>query len=248
MQTLDTDQHLALLHADIARVAAAVRAGRDRPVAACPGWTVADLAVHLGTVHRWAAEAVATHATERPRGAKEKYGVPADRPDLAEWYEHAAASMLDVLSSADREQTVWTFGDDPTVRFWIRRQSNETLVHRWDAQHAVGADAVDPLDPEHAADAVDELVMSLLPPRTAPAADGATHTFHLHRTDGPGEWFLTLDGDGLRSTRAHEKGDVAIRGAAADLLLFVWHRAAGGLEVFGTDDPVDAWFALLPAF
>jgi uncharacterized protein (TIGR03083 family) len=248
MQTLDSDQHLALLRADVTRIAGAVRVGRDRPVAACPGWTVADLGVHLGIVHRWAAEAVATRATERPTGAKEKYGVPADRPDLADWYEDAAATMLDVLSSADREQTVWTFGDDPTVRFWIRRQANETLVHRWDAQHAVGPDALDPLDPEHAADAVDERVMSLLPPRTAPAADGATHTFHLHRTDGPGEWFLTLDGGGLRSMRAHEKGDVAIRGSAADLLLFVWHRAADGLEVFGTDDPVGAWFALLPAF
>lgn len=249
MQTLDADQHLARLRADVARIAAAVRAGRDRPVAACPGWTVADLAVHLGIVHRWAAEAVATHATERPTGAKEKYGVAVDRPDLADWYEDAAATVLDVLASADREQTVWTFGDDPTVRFWIRRQSNETLVHRWDAQSAVsGAEGVDPIDAEHAADAVDELVMSLLPPRTAAAVDGATHTFHLHRTDGPGEWFLTLDGAGLRSARVHEKGDVAIRGGAADLLLFVWHRAAAGLEVFGTDDPVDTWFSLLPAF
>lgn len=249
MQTLDADRHLALLRADAVRLGAAVRAGRDRPVAACPGWTVADLAVHLGTVHRWAAEAVATSATERPKGAKEKYGVPADRPDLAEWYEDAAATMLDVLSSADPDRPVWTFGDDPTVRFWIRRQSNETLVHRWDAQAAVsGAGGVDPIDPGHAADAVDELVMSLLPPRTAPAADGATHTFHLHRTDGEGEWFLTLDGDGLRSARAHEKGGVAIRGSAADLLLFVWHRAAGGLEVFGTDDPVATWFSVIPAF
>lgn len=248
---MDASQHLAFLRADVARMAAAIRAGRDRPVPSCPGWTVADLAVHLGVVHRWASEAVATNATQRPRGALERYGVPADRPDLAEWYEDAAATLLDTLASADPGSPVWTFGDDRTVRFWIRRQAHEVLVHRWDAQTAVGPDAVDPLDAEHAADAVDELVLSLLPARTPAPPDGTARTFHLHRTDGPGEWFVTVDADGYRAERTHAKGDLAVRGSAADLLLFVWHRSTDGLEVFGADDATaaaDAWFAVLPAF
>lgn len=243
---MDADRHLSYLRADVARMAAAVRAGRDRPVPTCPGWTVGDLAVHLGVVHRWVNEAIVTAATERPRGAMEKYGVAADAPDLAEWYEDAAATLLDTLSTADLDAPVWTFGADPTVRFWVRRQANEVLVHRWDAQRAVGE--ADRLDPDHAADAVDEMVVSLLPPRTRPLEGGGTRTFHLHRTDGPGEWFITVDGDGYRAERAHEKGDVAVRGSAADLLLFVWRRNRDGLEVFGTDDPVDAWFSLIPSF
>ena len=248
---MDPADHLTCLRADVARVAGAVRAGRDRPVASCPGWTVADLAVHLGIVHRWANEAISTNATERPRHAKERYGVPADTPDLAEWYEDAAATLLDTLFTADPESPVWTFGQDPTVRFWIRRQANEVLVHRWDAQTAVDAGAVDPIDPEHAADAVDELLLSLLPSRTQPPADGGLRTFHLHRTDGPGEWFVTVDADGYRAERAHEKGDIAVRGSAAGLVLFVWHRSTADLEVFGdadADAASDAWFAVVPAF
>ena len=248
---MDAAQHLSYLRADVARIGAAIRAGRDRPVPSCQGWTVADLAVHLGVVHRWAAEAVHTHATERPRGAKEKYAVPADTPDLAEWYEDAAATLLDTLSTADLDAPVWTFGGEGTVRFWVRRQAHEVLVHRWDAQMALGPDAVDPIDPEHAADAVDEMVVSLLPLRVQPPPDGARRTFHFHRTDGPGEWFVTIDADGYRAERAHEKGDVAVRGGAADLLLFVWHRSTDGLDVFGADDADaagDAWFSVVPAF
>ena len=248
---MDASQHLAFLRADVARVADAIRAGRERPVASCPGWTVADLGVHLGVVHRWANEAVQTRATERPKGAKEKYGIPPDAPDLAEWYEEAAATLLDTLWTTDLDTPVWSFGGDATARFWVRRQAHEVLVHRWDAQTALGPDALDPIDPEHAADAVDELVMSLLPLRTQPAADGARRTFHLHRTDGPGEWFVTVDADGYRAERAHEKGDVAVRGDAADLLLFVWNRSTDGLDVFGVDDAAaaaDAWFSVVPTF
>lgn len=246
---MDADQHLSFLRADVARITGAIRAGRDRPVPSCPGWTVADLAVHLGVVHRWAAQAVATNATERPRNAKESYGVDPALPALADWYAEAASALLDVFAAADLDSPVWTFGDDPTVRFWVRRQANETLVHRWDAQTALGGDAVDPIDAAHASDAVDELLVSLLPRRTPAPSDGdGPRTFHFHRTDGPGEWFVTLGGDGYRATRAHEKGDVAVRGSAADLMLFLWHRGTGGLEVFGTDDPAGAWFAVVPAF
>lgn len=248
---MEPAQHLSYLRADVRRVADAVRAGRDRPVASCPGWTVADLAVHLGIVHRWANEAVTTRATERPRGATERYGVPADRPDLAEWYEEAATTLIDTLSSVDPETPVWSFGTDRTARFWSRRQAHETLVHRWDAQEAIGAGAVDPLDAEHAADAVDELLVALLPPRIAAPPDGPPRTFHFHRTDGPGEWFVTVDPDGYRAERAHAKGAVAVRGSAADLLLFLWSRSTAGVEVFGADDgaaAAGAWFSVVPRF
>ena len=47
---------------------------------------------------------------------------------------------------------------------------------------------------------------------------------HLHCTDTEGEWVVTLTDDGPRTTRAHEKSDVAVRGAASDLDLFVLGR------------------------
>jgi hypothetical protein len=55
------------------------------------------------------------------------------------------------------------------------------------------------------------------------ALSGVGGSVHLHATDGDGEWFIET-GDGLTWTRAHEKGDVAVRGTTSDLLLLVWGR------------------------
>ena len=61
---------------------------------------------------------------------------------------------------------------------------------------------------------------------------------HLHCTDTgddvPGEWLLTLTADGPTVEPVHAKGDVAARGTASDLDLYLWGRVdADALEVFG---------------
>ncbi len=63
-------------------------------------------------------------------------------------------------------------------------------------------------------------------PRLAgwPGRRSATRTIHLHCTDGEGEWLITRAGDDVVVTREHAKGDVAARGTASDLLLFLWGR------------------------
>ena len=62
-------------------------------------------------------------------------------------------------------------------------------------------------------------------------------TVHLHCTDIDGEWLISSGGGEVTVTREHAKGDVAARGTASDLLLFVWGRVpADALEVFGDTD------------
>ena len=56
-------------------------------------------------------------------------------------------------------------------------------------------------------------------------------TVHLHCTDVDGEWFVHPDG---RVEPIHAKGDVALRGAASDLLLALYSRVAlDDIDVIG---------------
>jgi predicted lipid carrier protein YhbT len=85
-----------------------------------------------------------------------------------------------------------------------------------------------------AADGIDELfaVIPYWPMEPHPHGDG--ETVHLHCTDLEGEWLVRLVPDGLVVTREHAKGDVAVRGTASDLSLFLYGRVvADALEVFG---------------
>ena len=89
----------------------------------------------------------------------------------------------------------------------------------------------------------DELFENFLP-LVAEAFGGTGQTMHLHATDAPGEWQLTFEPDAVHVERMHAKGDVAVRGPAAALLLLLWHRtdtSAPGLEVFGDDDVLELW-------
>jgi hypothetical protein len=84
---------------------------------------------------------------------------------------------------------------------------------------------------------------------------------HLHCTDThsevsegsddraavAGEWLVSrLDESGIDVTREHAKGDAAIRGRACDLLLWLWRRDAGPVEILG-DAGVAERFRAFPA-
>jgi mycothiol maleylpyruvate isomerase-like protein/MDMPI-like protein len=66
---VDKDDFLASLQDDSAALAAAARLGLAADVPPCPGWSVADLVVHLGAVQRAQAEIVRSRAQE-PQGIK----------------------------------------------------------------------------------------------------------------------------------------------------------------------------------
>jgi hypothetical protein len=115
--------------------------------------------------------------------------------------------------------------------------AQETSVHRWDA---VGGE----LDAEMAVDGVDELLELFVPRLPAERfADTTPASLHLHATDAEGEWMVHLGPDGVRFEHGHAKGDVALRGTAADLLLWVWNRvpADDRFEVFGDPTPLGSW-------
>jgi uncharacterized protein (TIGR03083 family) len=212
------------------------------PVPTCPEWTVADLVVHIGGVWGWAAEIVTcAERVDRP-------DPPEDRSDpaLLTWARREAASLLDVLGAADPEESCWTFGLPRSKRFWFRRQALETTLHAWDAEGAAGRPS--PIDPEVAADGVDEHLTVMAPRALRARPEAFTgETVHLHRTDGDGEWVVRLGPGGESVTeRSHAKADLALRGSAEALWMWCtnrWPKGTEGIERFGDEEIEARWKA-----
>jgi uncharacterized protein (TIGR03083 family) len=232
---METQQYLDQLATNSERLAdAAAAAGVDAPVPTCPDWTVADLLDHCLRGDDWArtvAEQGKAGSTDRVLPADSDASLKGDA--LVDAFRDGARRLVTALSEVSADTPVWTFSaSDRTAAFWQRRRAQETSVHRFDAELAAGTPT--PIDAELAADGIDEIFTVFLPrlaERFESVGDG---TVHLHCTDVEGEWLITRrDGD-VSVTREHAKGDVAARGSASDLVLFLWNRVpADRLEVFG---------------
>lgn len=238
---MDRDAYLDSLRADRTRLAAlAGRGGLDDTVPTCPDWTLRDLLVHLGRIHRWAMDSskLAPDADFPRLGPR-----PSADEDVVAWVVDGLDELIDDLGSTDLDAACWTFAGPGTRRFWLRRQAMETAVHRFDAETTLGP--ADPVDPEIAADGVDEW-LDLEARRWYKGRPEIAGTIHLHATDdgadGAGEWFIQVDTARLHWNHGHEKGDVAVRGGRSDLFLLAWRRKdAADLEMFGDAELLDAF-------
>lgn len=221
--------------------AAARAAGLDANVPSCPDWSVTDLLGHVGRLHRWVARLVAERAPEF-RGEHWSEAAPPPADELFDWFAGGVDLVADAMLESGPDVPAWSWTPDKTSGFWARRQANETAVHRYDAQLAAGAPQ--PVERELAVDGIDEF-FDLVP--FWPQYDkvrGTGETMHLHCTDGEGEWLARVNADGLVVTREHAKGDVAARGSASDLLLFLYGRVGqDAFDVFGDAGVLTNWRA-----
>lgn len=239
---MDPLQHRAAIVTEGERLAAVGADALGAPVAACPRWTVERLVGHTGRVHRWAASLLAAGPDAEATSGKVDAGPrPPTGPAVLPWYRESLDLLLAELDRHDPGEPVRSFAGPTTAAFWFRRQAHELAVHRWDAQDAAGG--AEPVDRTLAADGIDEW-LELFVPRFLARGDGVPAdlvgaTVHLHCTDddlvdGTGEWLLRLTAEGAEVTRAHAKGDAALRGPASDLLLVAWHRLPlGRADVVG---------------
>ncbi|MEW9553192.1 maleylpyruvate isomerase family mycothiol-dependent enzyme [Nonomuraea sp. NPDC050783] len=223
------------------------------PVPSCPGWTMAELVTHVGQTHRWAVHMVRNRVQERLWSRQVPSGLPEGRAGDAEWLRAGAAELVRTLRETDPGMEVWTWGPDRRAAWWPRRMVFELVVHRADAELALGIDPVIPA--ALAADGVEEFLHNL------PSATWVTRslaelgmegaTIHLHATDattgttGAGEWTITQGPAGrITWARGHAKGDLAVRGPVADLLLLLYgRRSPDTLTVFGDRDLLARWLA-----
>lgn len=242
---MDLRHYLATIADETGTLATLVEAHPDRPVPPCPGWDMAELCRHLGSTQRWATEIVAADEVARVAHPDPD---EVDVEALGTWLRNGAVLLMEALAAAGPDKSVWTMGEPRTSRFWFRRQAQEVLLHRWDGEAAVGEPG--PLPAELAADGLGEYLEVFLPRlHRRGGAQGSGETFHVHRTDGPGEWFIRFSAEGAEVTPEHAKGDIALRGGAGDLLLAIQRRRPfSSVEVFGDPAVLERWTALVPAF
>lgn len=243
--------YIASLESDSDRILAALEAKPDAPIPWCGDWTVKDCAHHVGGLHHIVAGVIEGRPTATFGLYKGLHPPEATDPALGQWIREGTAKLVDQLRSTPPDEPCWTFWPPvPTVAFWPRRAAHETCVHRWDIEKAAGVD-IAPADPALAADGIDEyLDVFVGMMRGRDAAAGAGESVHVHCTDTEGEWFLEFPAEGGRSLRReHAKGDVAFRGPAEGLLLFLWgHESAedAAVETIGDASLASRWRELVP--
>ncbi|RVW06062.1 maleylpyruvate isomerase N-terminal domain-containing protein [Rhodococcus spongiicola] len=211
-------------------LAATPVAALSEPVPMVPGWTVEHVVRHTGKVHQWVVAALQASA-ETPLSAIRRNGDMPRGPECLATYRAALDSVLDAFTRLDLGKPAPTMSGPGTVAWWLRRQTHEVAVHRIDvadALQAAGGPRVAELDPQIAADGVDEWVHVFLVRlarggRLPDSLDG--RAIHLHGTDTESaEWHIAFGSDAVEVTREHRTGDVALRGPAQDLLLTLWRR------------------------
>ncbi|MFE0510056.1 maleylpyruvate isomerase family mycothiol-dependent enzyme [Streptomyces sp. NPDC058964] len=227
-------------------------------VPSCPDWTLAELTRHVGALQRWFGTLLTRLVQEPPRSRDLELGLPERARDYADWVASGVPAVGAVLRDTDPQAAMWAWGEDQHARFWARRMLFETLVHRVDAERAVGRES--DIDPALAADGVDEFLVNLpyaglfAPDVTKLRGSGETIVFRCaDLTDRTGEeWRVRLDPDGFRvlpptgTGTAAADPQVAVRGRAADLLLLLYGRLSyqeSAFEVSGDATVLDRWFA-----
>ena len=256
MPQLTTDRYVAEIEASTAGLAE-ILADYDQalPIPTCPEWTLRQLVTHVGRAHRWAAEIARTRSDAFiPFRAVPDGKLPDDRAVQPAWLRAGAARIVDAVREAGGD-VVWSFTGPAPAGFWLRRMAHETLVHRADAQLAAGAEPEPVIETEVAADASDEWLMLLSGGGVGSADERAKAlpagvVLHVHATDdgldGRGEWMIRRQAGGLTVEPGHGKGDAALTGPAASLLLVLMRRrpvSDPAVTVYGDSAVVDGWLA-----
>lgn len=127
-----------------------------------PDWTLERLGQHLGVVHRWATAVLVQRSKSRLPRTRREAAVAPSRADLPQWLRDGVDLFIEAYkSAADSRAEVWAPGSDHRPIAWLRRMTLETSIHRWDAEVAVGKPSA--IDPQLAADGVDEFLDVYLP-------------------------------------------------------------------------------------
>ncbi len=206
-------------------------AALDAAVPTCPGWTVADLARHVGVVYLHKAASMREGAEPGPWPPAEL----ADEDPVALLDRSYAELRGEFAARRPQDPSGGWYAPDMTVGFQIRRMAQETVIHRIDAELGAGV-TVAPVPDDLAADGVDELLKIFV----SYAVDEWGDYFTEILGASPGWAYAVRAGDAQWRVRtgpgaiAVEDGagagpaDVTISGTPAAVLRWVWNRQAPG--------------------
>jgi uncharacterized protein (TIGR03083 family) len=225
---MDLNGYLAVLATEATTLAAAAEeAGLAADVPTCPGWSVADLVLHLGEVHRWATASVASKVTKLRDVPADFLGAVPEAADTIRWFRDGATKLCDTLATADPSIDYAVFLSDPMtphLLFWARRQTMETSMHRVDAESAAGR--CTGFAPDVAVDGIDEFLTGFLPrSRTTLTAD-VPRTLQIAPDYSDRRWTVAIGPELPVTTRQGSDADCTITGSASDIYLALWNRAS----------------------
>lgn len=228
--------------------AAALAAGPDAAVPTCPEWTVHRLVAHTARVFDMVAGALraADPSSPPPRPSRPE----GDFDAVLAAYDERLATMLELLRSVDPSAPAWHFSPTApkTAASLFRRIAHEATVHRIDAQAAAagaaaagagsgwagsgwaGSDQDARVDPEVAADGVDEVLRWLIQRWTDQWATGElTGTVLYHAADAGRAWTVRLVAGQLPQTAPESvaEPDASVVGLADAVYRAAWGRPSG---------------------
>lgn len=242
---MDVIEHIEHLRCDGDLLAdAAASAGGEAQVPTCPEWTVRDLVLHIGEVHRWATATVSAPAGERADMAQVASAValaPSDFVDLVTWFRDGHGALIETLAAADPAADCWHFLPAPSgTAFWARRQAHETAMHRLDAERAVGPAST--FDASFAVDGLDELLLGFMARPGGRLRADEPCTLCMRAADTGDAWTVRITSDGRVVTREASDADCTVTGPASDLYPLLWNRrSVDGLDIEGDRAVLDLW-------
>jgi uncharacterized protein (TIGR03083 family) len=215
-------------------------------VPACPGWTLADLALHIGSGQRWAASILLSGTAQKvPEVLRTTIS-------WADWYAGTTAALAAAIRAVDPDEPCWNFAPvEQRAGFWSRRRLHETAIHLVDAVQAGAAPAekaasgLTVVPAVIAADGLDEVFEVFLPRMLARGVPPAvTRQIGVRAIDTGDEWTLTPvpEGDRPRVERGKAAGDAVVSGTAAELDLCLWKRLSGSVLTVEGEPSVAAAF------
>jgi len=226
----------------------------------CEGWTAAHVVAHV-TSGDQLFRGLLLDATGRDRGDLD---LPVDRADRQRRFEamstweparlkeaaHKAsdetvAAIGDVIATAPETMVTAPYGTVPMPVLRALRL-NEYIIHGHDLTPAIGRTI--PIPDWFIDRGLGESLNMLTRLHQRSPHKGKSATFHIHRTDGEGEWIIRAENGQVVSEAQHGKADVALRGSGEGLYWVLMGRGKpedNGVEVHG--DPVLAaafkeWF------
>lgn len=206
--------------------AAAAAGNLAATVTGCPGWTVADLTRHLTEVQWFWSTIVAERLHQPPDESRRP--PPAGDDSLIRQFLEGSNHLVEVLSAANPEETVWTWAPaQQNVAFVIRHQVQEAAIHRWDADQARGGTFAIPTP--LAADSIEEFLtfsVSSTADPADPVGQPLQGSLSLECTEIKRSWTI-CDGSSAGTLSFDcdvEPAATKISATASELLLWLYGR------------------------
>ncbi|MFY1688356.1 maleylpyruvate isomerase N-terminal domain-containing protein [Plantactinospora sp. WMMB782] len=186
---------LECLAADQARLRQVAATDLAADVPGCPDWTVADLVRHVAVTY--------LHKVECMRTGRIPSSWPPDvsAEEPLPLFDRACRALDAEFDGRDPAALAPTWYDpDQTVGFWLRRMAQETVIHRVDAELAIGRSVAE-IPADLATDGIDEVLRLFLgyrsrrwPEDFAEVLPGSA--VEILATAGPASWLVRLGPDG----------------------------------------------------